>query len=66
MKSRVATIARYTLLEALRTRLPAIALVAVGLLFLSSLFVEQIAITEGTRLRTGFYAAGARWASTRS
>jgi len=63
MKSRVATIARYTLLEALRTRLPAIALVAVGLLFLSSLFVEQIAITGGTRLRTGFYAAGARWAA---
>jgi hypothetical protein len=61
MKSRVATIARYTLLEALRTRLPAIALVALALLFLAGLFVEQIAVTEGARFRTGFYAASARW-----
>ena len=61
MKSRVATIARYTLLEALRTRLPAIALVALALLVLAGLFVEQIAVTEGARFRTGFYAASARW-----
>jgi len=61
MNTRIAAIARYTLLEALRTRLPALALVALAVLFLGGIFVEQIAITEGVRFRTGFYAAGARW-----
>jgi hypothetical protein len=63
MKSRAATIARYTLLEALRTRLPAIALIVLALIVAASFFVEAIAITEGERFRTGFYAAAARWAA---
>jgi hypothetical protein len=62
MKSRIATIARFTLLEALRTRLPALALLALAALFGASFFVEAIAITEGARFRTGFYAASARLA----
>jgi ABC-type transport system involved in multi-copper enzyme maturation permease subunit len=61
MKSRAATIARYTLIEALRTRLPAIVLIVLALTVAAGLFVEQIAITEGARFRAGFYAAAARW-----
>ena len=63
MKSRAATIARYTLLEALRTRLPALTLVVLALIVTASFFVEQIAVTEGARFRSGFYAAAVRWAA---
>src|SRR5262245_9688942 len=62
MKSRIATIARFTLLEALRTRLPALVLIALALLLGASFFVEQLAIAEGARFQTGFYAASARFA----
>lgn len=62
MNSRIATIAHYTLLEALRTRLPALALVTVCVLLLASFFVEAIAVTEGARFQTGFYASGMRLA----
>jgi ABC-type transport system involved in multi-copper enzyme maturation permease subunit len=63
MKSRIATIARFTLLEALRTRLPALVLIALALLVTASFFVEQLAIAEGARFQTGFYAASARFAA---
>src|SRR5688572_2755007 len=63
MDSRIATIARYTLLEALRTRLPVLVLAALLALLAASFFVEAIAVTEGTRFQTGFYAAGVRLAS---
>jgi len=63
MKSRIATIARFTLLEALRTRLPALVLIALALLLGASFFVEQLAIAEGARFQTGFYAASARFAA---
>lgn len=63
MKSRIATIARFTLLEARRTRLPALVLVALALLLAISFFVEQLAITEGSRFQAAFYAAGARFAA---
>ena len=62
MNSRIATIARYTLLEALRTRLPLLVLIALAAVFGASLFVETISITEGARFQTGFYASGARLA----
>ena len=55
---RISTIARYTLLEALRTRLPALVVAAIAALLAASAFVETISITEGQRLQTGFYAAG--------
>jgi hypothetical protein len=63
MKSRIATIARFTLLEALRTRLPALGVLALALLFGASFFVEAIAITEGERFHAGFYAASVRIAA---
>lgn len=62
MNRQITTIARYTLLEAMRTRLPLVAAVALGLLFAASLFLREIAITESMRVQTGFYAAGARLA----
>ena len=63
MKSRAATIARYTLLEAWRTRLPAIVVIVLALLVSAGFFVEQLAITEAARFSTAFYAAAARWAT---
>lgn len=63
MNSRVTTIARYTLLEAMRTRLPALVLATLLALLAASFFVEAISIAEGARLQTGFYAAGVRLCS---
>jgi ABC-type transport system involved in multi-copper enzyme maturation permease subunit len=62
MLSKVLTIARFTLLEAIRTRLLWIMLVILSLLFLGSVFVQHIAITETERLQIGFLAASARMA----
>ena len=62
MDSRIATIARYTLLEALRTRLPALVLVTLLALLAASFFVEAISVAEGARLQAGFYAASIRLA----
>lgn len=61
--SKVLAIAQYTLLEALRTRLVWLMLIILGSLVLASLFVQQLAITESTRLQTGFLAASARLAA---
>lgn len=63
MDSRLAAIAGYTLLEALRTRLPVLVLVTLIGLVAASFFVEALAITEGARFQAGFYAAGMRVAS---
>lgn len=63
MPSQITTIARYTLLEAMRTRLPLVVTAAVVLLLAASYFVQQIAITESVRMQTGIYAAGMRLAS---
>jgi ABC-type transport system involved in multi-copper enzyme maturation permease subunit len=59
----VLTITRFTLLEALRTRLPWLVLATVLLAVLGSLFVKQIAITETARQQTAFLAAGLRLAA---
>jgi len=63
MDSRITAIARYTLIEAMRTRLPALVLVTLLALLASSFFMETIAVVEGNRLQAGFYAAGVRLAS---
>lgn len=60
MNRQIATIARNTLLEARRTRLPGLVLSAAVLLGAASFFVQEIAITESVRLQTGFYAATMR------
>jgi Cu-processing system permease protein len=63
MNSRIATMARYTLLEALRTRFAALVLAAVAMLLLASVFVETLAVTEGARFQAAFYAASMRLAA---
>lgn len=63
MDSRIVTIARYTLLEAMRTRLAVLVLVTLLGLVAASFFVETISITEGARFQAGFYAASMRLAS---
>ena len=63
MLSKVFTIARFTLLEALRTRLPWIVVIILALLSLGSVFVQHIAVTESDRVQIGFLAASARMAA---
>jgi hypothetical protein len=62
MDSRIAGIARFTLLEALRTRLGPLVLITVLGLLAASFFIESIAIAEGARFQAGFYAASVRLA----
>ncbi|HEX6006411.1 MAG TPA: ABC transporter permease, partial [Burkholderiales bacterium] len=63
MTHQIATIARYTLLEALRTRLPHVLISIVAILGAVSLFVGAIAIAESTRMQIGTYAASMRLAT---
>ncbi|MCC6533170.1 MAG: ABC transporter permease [Burkholderiales bacterium] len=63
MPIQVLTIARFALLEALRTRLPLLAAGAFAFVWAGSLFIHQIAITESDRMQWSFYAAGSRLAS---
>jgi ABC-type transport system involved in multi-copper enzyme maturation permease subunit len=60
MKNRIATIARYTMLEGLRTRLPLLTFISAGVLLGASFFVREIAVAEGARFQTAFYAATIR------
>ena len=62
MTNRIAVIARYTVLEAVRTRVPILALTVTGILWAASFFVREIAITESVRFQTVFYAAAMRYA----
>lgn len=62
MSARIATIARYTLLEAGRTRLPFVVAAAIVLLLAASYFVREITLTESIRAQTAIYAAGMRFA----
>jgi ABC-type transport system involved in multi-copper enzyme maturation permease subunit len=63
MRGQMFTIARFTLLEAMRTRLPWLVLAAIVIALLASLFAREIAITETTRVQTALFAASLRLAS---
>ncbi len=63
MRKRIATIARYTMLEALRTRFAALALAIIGVALAGSFFVQEIAVTESARFQTAFYTASVRLAA---
>ncbi len=56
----ITTIGKYTALEAVRTRVPAMALLTLIILFGASLFIRELAITETSRFQLGFYATAAR------
>lgn len=61
--STIPTIAYYTLLEALRTRLLWLMLFILLIIFGGSLFVQQLAITESSRFQIAFLGAALRLAS---
>jgi ABC-type transport system involved in multi-copper enzyme maturation permease subunit len=63
MANRLVTIARFSVLEALRTRLPLLTAILVCVLLGASFFVREIAITESARFQTAFYAATIRYAT---
>lgn len=62
MNSQTATIARYTLLEGMRTRLPALTVATLFTLVAASLFVHELAVIESSHFQTAFYAATMRLA----
>jgi ABC-type Na+ efflux pump permease subunit len=62
MNNRIAAIACYTVLEAVRTRLPLLTFTVAAILLVASFFVREIAITESARFQTAFYAATIRYA----
>lgn len=59
----IATIARFTLIEALRTRLAWLFVIVLALILVTAYFIQQLAITESSRLQVGFAAAAARLAT---
>ena len=59
----IATIARFTLIEAFRTRLPWLFAIVLALILGAAYFVQQLAITESARLQIGFSAAATRFAA---
>jgi hypothetical protein len=59
----IATIARYTVVEALHTRLPLLVGCAILVLGAASIFAAELAIAESTRFQAAIYAAGVRVAS---
>lgn len=61
--SHALTIARFTLLETLRTRLPWVWAGVLAFFGAASLFINQIALTESERMQWSFYASGVRLAA---
>jgi hypothetical protein len=59
-RHQIATLARFTLLEAARTRLAWVFLTALLLVFAAAYFMHQLAITESTRMLIAFSAAATR------
>jgi ABC-type transport system involved in multi-copper enzyme maturation permease subunit len=59
-RQQIVTLARFTLLEALRTRLPWLFLIALVAVYTTSYFVQQLAITESARMQIVFAAAASR------
>ena len=59
----IIAIARYTLLEAVRTRLVWLYVAAMALILAAGYLVQQLAITESARLQTLFSAAALRFAA---
>jgi ABC-type transport system involved in multi-copper enzyme maturation permease subunit len=57
MTTRIRAIARYTVLEAVRTRLPLAVLVAILLVLGMSLFVRELALVQDARMQATVYAA---------
>ncbi len=63
LRAQIATIARFTLLEAFRTRLLWLFFVVLALILATAWFIQQLAITESARLQIAFAAAATRFAA---
>ena len=61
--SQIATIARFTVLEAVRTRLPWLFVIVLAVILGAAYFLQQLAITESARIQIGFAAAATRFAA---
>ena len=59
-RHQIVTLARFTLIEAWRTRLLWLSVVALALIFAAAYFVQQLAITESARVHVAFAAAASR------
>ena len=59
----IVTIARFTLLEAFRTRLLWLFVIVLALILGTTYFIQQLAITESVRLQIAFSAAATRFAA---
>lgn len=57
---RILTLARFTLLEAWRTRLPVLFMIALALVYGAAYFFRELAITESVRVQIIFSAAASR------
>lgn len=60
---RIRVIAAFTWLEAIRTRLPWVVIAMALVLFVASLFVRSLALTESTRIQLGFLSPTLRFAT---
>lgn len=60
---RIRVIAAFTWLEAIRTRLPWVVIGMALVLFVASVFVRSLALTESTRIQLGFLSATLRFAT---
>src|SRR4051812_26764164 len=63
MRPKIMTIARFTVIEAVRTRLPWLFAVVLGLILGTAYFLAQLAITESVRVQVAFSAAATRFAA---
>jgi ABC-type transport system involved in multi-copper enzyme maturation permease subunit len=59
-RQQIVTLARFTLLEAWRTRLAWLFAIALALIFGATFFIQQLAITESTRMQLAFAGAATR------
>jgi Cu-processing system permease protein len=62
-RQQIATLARLTILEAVRTRLMWVFIVVIALVFAAAYFIQQLAITESSRMLIAFSAAATRLAA---
>ena len=62
-RQQIVTLARFTLLEAWRTRLLWLFVIALALIFSATFFVQQLAITESARMQIALSAAATRLAA---
>ena len=59
-RQQILTLARFTVLEASRTRLLWLFVIALALVFVAAYFAQQLAITESARMQIVFSAAATR------